>query len=674
MIKAPTYYSPYGSNTAELIQRQQYVLDLMAKQGYITQAQANAAKQINVLAKLSTTHNAYAGIVAPYFVMQVQEQLENQYGSSNVEKAGFKVITTLNLQLQQDAESVVASTMPRVVGDRGQDMALNAEDVQTGQVLAQVGGLGWSYPTYGQENMATTPRSPGSSFKIYDYSTLMTTNKNWGAGSTLYDLKTKFFNGYAPDDYDLKQPGAESMRTALGQSRNIPAVKAMYIAGVQNTINMSKKMGLVSGTSCGNNCGLSAAIGDGSDIRLDEHTNGYATLSRGGVYKPMTYILQVKDRYGKVIQQWKNSAGTQVLDPQIAYIINSILSDPTASYFGDSFRLNNGYESAMKTGTTNNLDNGLMMGYTPNIAVGLWMGRMTDNSAMYNYTDTILGPAWHTFMTDANKQLSIKPQKWVQPAGIKTVCMNLITGFATTAGGKCDIFPSWYSPRYPGSSKSAVIDTVSGLLATACTPPGAKQTISGGGINSEVPSSDSLYQNFIHPEEARYGRSGGNIPTTYDDTHTCGPSGTYTDSPDAPSIQLSAPQTTAIPGEYTVTATYSQGKAPLTTLNFRIDGTIASGGSIDLTNSTCTTSCTSPVFTFDVTAGTHNITAEIIDNVLYDVTSNTEAVNYAPVTLNTPGRGNGQASIIATQSRNNVFNAIRPITRTGRHITGTSGV
>jgi membrane peptidoglycan carboxypeptidase len=415
-------------------------------------------------------------------------------------------------------------------------------------------------------------------------------------------------------------------------------------------------MGLVSGTSCGNSCGLSAAIGDGSDIRLDEHTNGYATLARGGVYKPVTYILQIQDRNGKVLQQWKNTAGTQVLDPQIAYILDNILSDPKASYFGDDFRLNNGYESAMKTGTTNNLDNGLMMGYTPNIAVGMWMGRMTDNGAMYNYTDTILGPAWHTFMTEANKLLNIKPQKWVEPAGIKTVCINQITGFATTYGGTCDIFPSWYQPRYPTSAKSAVIDTVSGLLATACTPADARQTITGGGINSELASSDPLYENFIKPEEARYGRAGGNIPTTYDDIHTCV-------SSDEPTVQLSSPtESSTTPGEYTVTATYEQGKAPLKTLNFRIDGTIASGGSFDISNQTCTQAATcTQQYTYTVTAGSHELTAEVIDNVLYDVTSAQVPVDYTPITLNTPSTVKHQVAIANNLINQNSYTANLPI-------------
>jgi len=612
IVPAPTYYSPYGNNTTALIDHQHHVLDLMVTQGYITKAQSDAAKKVDVLAKLSTTSNKYQGIIAPYYVLQVQEQLEQQYGATNVQKAGFKVITTLDLRLQKVAESVVSDTMPKVVRNNGQNMAVEAEDVQTGQVLAQVGGRDFNYPGYGQENMATTPRSPGSSFKPYDYSSLMTQNQNWGAGSTLYDLKTNFGGGYSPNDYDFKEPGAESMRSALGGSRNIPAVKSMYVAGIQNTIDLAKKMGVVSGTSCEPNCGLSAAIGDGSEIRLDEHVNGYSTLARMGQYKPLTYILKVQDRYGKTLQEWKDTPGTQVLDPQIAYILNDMLSDPHASYFGNSFRLGNGYKSAMKTGTTNANENGWMLGYTPNLAFGLWMGRQNDIKGMYDYTDTILGPAWNSFMNQANSILGIGAQSWTKPAGLKTVCINQSTGYATTSGGTCDIFPSWYQPKYPNNSQKAVIDSVSGKLATSCTPDLAKQTITGGGILSEVPSSDPLYNNFIKPEQARYGASGGAIPTDSDDIHTCDPA-------DLPTVSVTVKQL-ASPGQYSLTANVTQGKAPLKTLNFKVDGTIPDGGSYDISN--CTGTCQPITYTYTATSsGSHSITAEVIDTYLYDVTS-----------------------------------------------------
>lgn len=615
IIPAPSYYSPYGKNTEELIGRQQYVLDLMVQQGYIKQEEADAAKKVDTLAKLSTTHNKYKDIIAPYFVLEVQEQLEAKYGASNIQKQGYKVVTTLDLRLQKKAEELVAKTMPKVLRNNADNMAVAAADAQTGQIVALVGGRGFDYPGYGQKNMATTPRSPGSTMKPYDYSSLMTQNKSWGAGSTLYDLKTDFGGGYKPDDYDLKQPGAMSMRQALGGSRNIPAIKAAYIAGMQNTIDLAKKMGVVSGTSCEPNCGLSAAIGDGSEIRLDEHVNGYATFARSGKYKPKTYILKVSDSRNKTLHEWKDTPGEQVLDPQIAYIVADMMSDSKVSYFGNSYRLNNGWQSALKTGTTNNKDNGWLMGYTNKLAFGLWMGRQNDNKSQTTFTDKILGPVWNEFMAYANQTLGYnKGSGFDKPAGIKKVCINQATGYATTSGGNCDIFPSWYTPRYPDSSKKAEIDSVSKKLATECTPDLARQTITGGGIMSELPTSDPLYKNWISPIQARYGTAGGAIPTDKDDVHTCDPA-------DKPSIVLSVVEES--PGTYSLSATVTQGKNPLSTVNFKVNGTIIDGGSMDMTTSGTTT----PI-TYTVT-GTEpvTVTAQVIDSVLYDVTSEAKTLS-----------------------------------------------
>jgi penicillin-binding protein 1A len=402
------------------------------------------------------------------------------------------------------------------------------------------------------------------------------------------------------------------MRYALGGSRNIPAIKAMYIAGIQNTIDLAKKMGVKSGTSCEPNCGLSSAIGDGSEIRLDEHVNGFATLARGGKYKPQSYVLKIEDVHGKKLKEWKDTAGEQVLDAQIAYIIDDMLSDSRASYFGNSYRLNNGWKSSIKTGTTNNNENGWMVGFTPKLAFGLWTGRQNDTKGMFNYTDTILGPAWNSFMKQANTTLGYNTgEGWTKPAGIKTVCINQTTGYASTSGGNCDIFPSWYTPRYPDSSKKATIDTISNKLATECTPEAAKQTITGGGIMSELPTSDSNYNNWIKPVQARYGGAGGAIPTDKDDIHTCDPA-------DQPSIKIVSVAQSG--SKVTVKYSVTQAKYPIKTVNFKIDGSIVAGGSLD------GAAGDNQTFNFESTySGEKALTAEVIDTVLY---SNTDSKTF----------------------------------------------
>ncbi|MFO0882466.1 MAG: hypothetical protein U0491_03380 [Candidatus Saccharimonadales bacterium] len=211
-------------------------------------------------------------------------------------------------------------------------------------------------------------------------------------------------------------------------------------------------------------------------------------------------------------------------------------------------------------------------------------------------------------MTQAHQILGYKGSGWTQPAGIKKVCINQTTGYATTSGGNCDIFPSWYQPQYPDSTKTAAIDTVSKKLATECTPELAKQSITGGGIRSELPTSDSMYNNWIKPVQARYGSAGGAIPTDKDDVHTCDPA----DKPTISNLTI----TPAGAGSYKISVTVAQGKNPLTTVNFKANGSIIDGGAVTVSSSG----------TYDVTytpGGTDSvqITAQVIDSVLYDATT-----------------------------------------------------
>lgn len=611
IIPAPTYYSPYGKHTEQLVARQHYILDEMVNQGYITKAEADAAKKVDTLSKISKNSNKYKDILAPHFVLEVQEKLEQTYTATIARKAGFKVITTLDLDLQKKLEDTVATAMPKLQRIGGDNMAAVLEDVDTAQVLALVGSRDFNYPGYGELDVANTPRSPGSSFKPYDYATLMAQNKDFGAGTTFYDVNTDFGGvpAYKPKDYDLREPGAMAMRAALGGSRNTPAIKANYIAGTQNVINQAKKMGLVSGTSCEPNCGLSSAIGDGSEVKLTEHVNAFSTFARMGKVKEQAYILKIEDKKGKIISEWKDTPGEQVLDPQIAYTINDMLSDSKASYFGNSYRLSN-FRSALKTGTTNDRDNGWIMGYTPYFVLGFWSGNH-ENKSMSTFTENILGPAWQSMMKQAHEGKAARD--WTKPSQMKTVCINTTTGYATSSGGKCDIFPDWYQAKYPNKTETAVIDSVSKKLATECTPDLAKQTVTGGGILSELPSSDPSYKRWMAPVSTRYGAGGGGaIPTEKDDVHKC--------DDVKPTVSLTVSPVVGSPGKYKLTATATAGTFPMSTVNFKIDGQILPGGSFDATSQS------SPFeYTYTATeAGTKTIVVEVVDQGMYQGTDSTE--------------------------------------------------
>jgi len=654
IIPAPTYYSPYGSHTQDLTVRQHHVIDLMVQQGMITKTQGDAAKKINTLAKVTNKSNSAVGKNAPYFVDEAETQAACIYSGlditecaycesinfdssvdgkcklEDISSAGLTIVTTLNPKLQSLAEKNIAEL--KIEENRlnaKDDLASVALDAKTGQVLAEVGGS--NYGT-SQVNNATSPHEPGSSFKIYDYAALMASNKKWGAGSTFYDINTDFGGGYIPHDYNNIGEGAESMRVAFGNSRNIPAIKAMYIAGVKNTISLSQKMGLVSGYKCGGVCSLDSGIGSGS-LRLDEHTNSYATASRGGIYKPETYILSITDSNNKSLYQWKDSSGQQVLDPQIAFSINSMLTTSYATRFAGG-NLPGNVTVASKTGTTENQDNNLFMGYTTDLVYGMWAGGVDGNGEPYSmhtyFAEYNLAPKWRSFMIQANEELHISNTAWVKPSNMKTVCIDTNSGYATNSGGKCDIFPSWYEPQYPANSQTTSIDSVSGLLATDCTPALARKTQSGGGFLPEIPQSDPNFGAWVGPIIAKYGPVGGSAPTATDNVHGDG-NNCFTQ--EQPSVQLSARKNTD--GSYAVSATVTQGKAVLTTLNFKLDGNIINGGSLAVATAG---TYPNPALTLTLPPGTASgvLTADVIDANLYDVTSNSITLSAAPVSPTTP--------------------------------------
>lgn len=642
-IPAPDFY--WVRNQKELLVRKNYVLDQMVDIDAITREEADAAKKVDTLAKVSKTSSQYKDIKAPHFVLEVFDQLKQMYGK-DVVKYGYSVTTTLDTGLQKFAEEAVTNgfeckNFQYGVNCQGtfDNAALVAEDVTNGHVVAMVGSKDFNIPGYGQLNIATTPRSPGSSFKPYDYAALMKSSDNWGAGSILYDVTTDFGGGYKPANYDRREPGGITMRYALGGSRNIPAIKAMYAAGIEYTHQVAIDLGIKDGiTNCAGapRCEgiLSTAIGDGGQVRLDQHVHGYATFSRLGKNKPQTYILKIEDSKGKVVKEWKDEEGEQAIDPQIAYIVNDMLADRNASYFRTDKRyrdrVTNDFETleipaAMKTGTTNNNDNGWLLGHTTKYAAGVWIGNHENKSSngRFDFTNAT-GPIWGEFMKKAHEALNEKPGYWTKPEGIKTVSLDselygILKSKCTgaQAGNICgwsqsDIYPSRYSPRTTSTTEKAVIDTVSNLLATECTPELARKEITAGKIIPEISPSDPAYSRWLAPIAARYSSDGtGIIPTEKDNIHKC--------SDTKPRVSVTGPVNCE--GSCNITATFEQGTHPVKTLNIKSNGQILRSYDISTT--------TSPViYSYTPTVNEQiEISAEIIDTVLYIDNSNTLSIN-----------------------------------------------
>ncbi len=663
--KAPSVYSPYGPHfdPQALKARQNYILDIMAQEGMITNQQRDEAKKVDILAKYKTPKPKYDGIKAPYFVLTAKEQLETEYGDQTVKRGGWKVITTLDLGLQEEAERQVQKGLAQVKRQGGDEIAFAAEDVKTGQMVALVGGVDFTDPDHGQNNYARYRLPPGSSFKPYDYTALIDTSDNVGAGSVLYDTQGVIpgypcTNKNRPKqggnclwDYDFRYPGALTLRYALGGSRNVPAVKAMEIVGVDKTIGVAKKLmtspgdvpGALSSEGRGNyncyadekfteigQCYASSAIGDGAYLKLDEHVHGYATLSRNGTNVPQTYILKVEKSDGKILDEWKQTKGEQAVRAESAYIVADMLSDPNASYFPAGrkpHRYTNSqgtWKFAMKTGTTNDAKDGWMAGFSTQYSAAVWVGYHNRTKAMTGTMEAMTQPVWQGWMQAAHKNL--KPEERAKPAGIQTLPAYIVRtnpGLgAVVPSTSTDIFPSWYKGNNKKTGSARTIDIVSNKTATDCTPQRARKDINDAAANS------FSVDKFV-------GGSGANADASQqDDVHKC--------DDVKPSITLN---TTKNGNSYHFEATVSQGTHALSsdqypgTVTFSVDGQTLSGGSFNIS--------APGVVTFDYDGGfdgSKTVTATIVDSVLYD------ASDTATITGSGSSSGSSGGSLTLTRT------------------------
>lgn len=632
MPKSPTIYSPYGAryDPHELVARQHYILDLMAQQGYITPAQRDAAKKIKTLKKIKPRKPKYSGIVAPWFVLTAKEKLIEERGANTVRVGGLKVTTTLDLNKQKLAEKAIADGMPEVRYQSGDVAAMVSEDVKTGQVVALVGGPDFRNPVYGENNYANLKLPPGSSFKPYDYTSLIANTKNFGAGSVLYDTADPLpgypctnhssTNGNCLHDYDFRQPGPETLRYALGGSRNIPAVKAMLIAGIDKTIKTADSMGLKdtgnpsiqgSGYNCYTDdaltktkpCYSSSAIGDGAYLKLAEHVHGFSTISRNGVLIPQTYILKIEDARGKTIEEWKPSPGKQVVNAQAAYIVADMMSDPRASYFGHKSQIYKGWKFSMKTGTTNDNKDGWMMGFSTDYSTGVYVGYHDRSHPMSGAMETMTQPIWDEYMDTVHDNL--KPEERQKPQGVQTLPAYVIrshVGFGSIEPSpSTDLFPSWY--KGPGSSTNATIDKVSKKLATDCTPPLARVN----GYNARA----NQFSGDIFHGGSGYSTYGSNT-SEKDDVHKCSDA-----KPQITNLNVPDPcDTTCV-----ISATIRQGTHPISSGDFPGTVNIIIGGktiaSIGVSHDGQQISYTYHV----ASSGKKTVEVQVIDSVLYDSTA-----------------------------------------------------
>ena len=333
----PGLYDPYNVAGHEaLIARQHKTLDNMVDMKYITKEQAAEAKKVAVLDTVKPLSDQLSDIKAPHFVLMVRSQLEKSLGKTVVGNGGLTVKTTLDIDIQTKLEeqmnALFGSSWPSYAGfSNGAGVV---EDTQTGQIIALLGSRDYNYEGYGQDNAATAFIQPGSSIKPLVYAQLFQNQgegkENFGSGSVLSDSPTTFDGGYKPQNADGQFKGNINIRKSLDMSRNIPAIKAMAIAGKDAVWKTIRDMGDTQYCTQGADAqaGLSSAIG-GCGTRMTDHTNAIASLGRLGVYMPTSSVLEVKSSTGEVLKKYKSQT-KQVIDPQAAYVVTDILGDSAA--------------------------------------------------------------------------------------------------------------------------------------------------------------------------------------------------------------------------------------------------------------------------------------------------------------------------------------------------------
>jgi penicillin-binding protein 1A len=701
--KAPGDLSPYSSpnynagvasnyfDSVGLIDRTHYILDLMAQQGYINQKQADEAKNVDILAQIQPLQSHYANMKAPYFVLAARDQLRQEFPAAVVNRGGWKVVTTLDMNMQNLAEVSLRDGAAQIKRQHADSAAFVAEDNETGQVLALIGGTDFNNTSYGEINYATDVNiSPGSSIKPYDYTTFINNNTNVGAGSILYDsvgplpgypCTVKGKGGNCLNDYDFRSIGPTTLRYAIGGSRNIPAVKAMLLSVPDDksslkttSINkvlstasalMSRKDGsdgyrcYVPGTDVTTatkadqtQCYAAAGIGDGAYLHLNDHVNGIASIARLGKAIPQTFILKVTNSSGKTLSQFKQPEGKQVVKADAAYIVDDMASDPGASYLGGSCTATNcsgmkfhrykGWNIAIKTGTTNDQYDGLMMTWNTKFTAGIWVGNHTRTVSYSGQPENMTDPIMKQFMHGAIDSLGNVPAKnWVQPAGIKTLAAYVMHTVPyrsqTTPTPSTDIFPSWFVGKNKTSAQT--IDKVSGLLATSCTPEAAKQISN----NSNVAT--------WNVDIFMGGSSGtdSNAVSLYDNVHNCNdtpPTASVTAINGAPTGSGTTTITCPLAG-CDVSVYVEQGTALLTdSARSNFPGTVSlliNGQSVQSQAVSSTGVVHFNYFPGTGASGTVQIGAQVIDSVLYqgtsssiptaiDTTSTTPTTQSAPTT------------------------------------------
>lgn len=427
IIRAPSYYSPLTGDLEAAMERKDLILNLMHDQGYISGEELDDALAEEIEFDPTEQDINEQGV---HFALMVRDLLIEEFGEQDVASSGFTVKTTMDLSLQQASQDAVEAQVNRLRASDVSNGAAVAIDPKTGEVLALVGSYDWNDTETGRINMAIRPRQPGSSFKPIIYGKAF--EDRLITPSTMLKDEAVSFGSYRPRNYDNRFRGEVLARYALANSLNIPAVHVMNMVGVKDGIEAASALGITT-LNDETDYGLPLVLG-AAEVPLIEMTNAYATYANEGEWNNYILFTEVMDKNGRVIFE-PDREDRQAVPSSVAFLLSSILSDNKArsEVFGNALSISR--TAAVKTGTTENYRDALTIGYTPQLAVGIWIGN-NDNTPMTSVAGALgAAPIWRQIMEAG---LRGKPtENFIQPAGVvsEEVCLEdgLKIEFATSS-------------------------------------------------------------------------------------------------------------------------------------------------------------------------------------------------------------------------------------------------
>jgi len=517
--QSPSVYSPYGRDPQAGLERKDYVLYLMnvrgwlgadGKRHYLSDDEYNKAKE-----QVLQFDAAKVAFKAPHFIFYVKDLLVKMYGEDVMERGGLRVKTSLDLKIQELAETIVNEEVSKAQKENVYNGSMVVLDTKTGQVLAMVGSKDYNADPApegcvsgkpGEEgckfdpyvNVATSNRQPGSAIKPITYATML--SQGYSAAFPFLDVRTVFPGAnestpYIPENYDGTFRGPMSMRKSLGNSLNIPAVKALSIVGVDNMIDMAEKMGITTFKER-SRYGLALTLG-GGETTLLELTGAYSTFSAEGVFRNPTPFIEIKDSNESLLYKW-NDNGKKVLTKEVAFLIWDMLSDDGArsDAFGAGSLLNiKNHRVAVKTGTTDDKRDNYAMGFTPQVTVGVWVGNSNNDKMNPYIASGISGatPIYNRFFTEYlnTNNIKIEDEKYLPGDNLEKIEVDKISGMLPVKG--FDTRQEWFIKGNKPTAQSTWYKTLvvceedGNLVNESCSKDGDTDTKLYVKVESERP-------------------------------------------------------------------------------------------------------------------------------------------------------------------------------------------